>query len=73
MSYTHIVQILKVLTNDQLYIIMMLVDNWDYNIIMRMSLLLHDMVVAWMRREDNVLKASGNPTWTSLRKGRTKT
>ncbi len=25
-----------------------------------------DMVAAWLRREDNVLKASGNPTWKSL-------
>ena len=25
-----------------------------------------DMVDAWLRKEDNVLKQSGRPTWTSL-------
>lgn len=25
-----------------------------------------DMVAAWLRREDNVIEANGDPTWNSL-------
>ena len=32
----------------------------------RMSSLLKDMVAAWLNREDNVLSATGDPSWTSL-------
>ena len=32
----------------------------------RMSPLLDEMVAAWLNREDNVLTASGEPSWASL-------
>ena len=32
----------------------------------KMDHLLKDMVAAWLNREDNVLTASGDPTWASL-------
>ena len=32
----------------------------------RMSPLLEEMVAAWLNREDNVLSASGDPSWSSL-------
>ena len=32
----------------------------------RMHYLLGDMVAAWLNEEDNVLRASGPPSWTSL-------
>ena len=32
----------------------------------KMSPLLEELVAAWLNREDNVLSASGDPSWTSL-------
>ena len=32
----------------------------------KMSPLLEEMVAAWLNREDNVLSASGDPSWASL-------
>ena len=32
----------------------------------KMSPLLEELVAAWLNREDNVLSASGAPSWTSL-------
>ena len=32
----------------------------------KMDRLLKDMVAAWLNREDNVLSASGDPSWASL-------
>ena len=32
----------------------------------RMNPLLEEMVAAWLNREDNVLSASGDPSWASL-------
>ena len=32
----------------------------------RMSPFLEEMVAAWLNREDNVLSASGEPSWASL-------
>ena len=32
----------------------------------KMSPLLKEMVAAWLNREDNVLSASGDPSWASL-------
>ena len=38
----------------------------DFSKIRRMQYIPEDMIAAWLRREDNVLERSGEPTWKSL-------
>ena len=37
-----------------------------YDILEKMNVYPRDMVAAWLRREDYVLRVSGEPTWRSL-------
>ena len=37
-----------------------------YTHLRKMDRLLKDMVAAWLNREDNVLSASGDPSWATL-------
>ena len=56
---------IKVLNNEQLRELGTAL-GLDYANLKRMSTLPEDMVDAWIKGMDNVLKKSGPPSWTSL-------